>query len=486
MVNLKKLKEIEIKNLPRPIKPQKKKKKNNLLSTGYKSQPQRNKENKVLKGLSICQPCHFKLTADTFCTKKNNIERMAYTISWGSSNLSGRISLAGSKSISNRALIIRALCDHDFTIDRLANAKDTELLQALLQQKGEVFDAGAAGTTYRFMTAYLATQKGSQILTGSERMKQRPIGVLVEALKILGANIDYQGQEGYPPLKINESEQFGQQNRLSIPAHTSSQYISALLMIAPTLPQGLILTLEGKIVSRPYIEMTLKLMKYFGVDHQWVDNQISISPQQYQARAFTVEADWSAASYYYGMAAFADTVDLQLDGLFEESTQGDAVLAKMMEAFGIKTTYHTEGIRLSKAAPFTPDSFEWDFIKCPDLAQTLAVCCAGLGTRGRFTGLETLRIKETDRIAALQTELAKVGATLTEDEHQQGYFLTSGKAIIPTSPPAFDTYEDHRMAMAFAPLAMKGAIEINDPMVVVKSYPQFWEDLEMLGFEVVD
>jgi len=397
--------------------------------------------------------------------------------------LNGRIVLSGSKSISNRALVIRALCGEDFSIRHLAEAKDTQLLNALLSSSDERYDAGAAGTTYRFMTAYLASRPGTQILTGTERMKQRPIGVLVDALRQLGAQIEYLEKEGYPPLKIMDASNFGQQGQLSIAASTSSQYISALLMIAPTLSNGLSLKLEGKIVSRPYIEMTLKLMQYFGVEHQWEDNTISIPPQAYQPKPFTVEADWSAASYYYAMAVFADDVDLQLDGLFKESTQGDAVLSEMMNNFGILTTYNSKGIHLSKPAEtVVPQSFEWDFLRCPDLAQTLAVACAGINTRGSFTGLETLRIKETDRIAALQNELKKVGVSLTESPNSKEYYKIEGKAKIPSSPPSFATYEDHRMAMAFAPLAMLGPIEIEEPDVVVKSYPRFWEDLERLGF----
>ena len=268
-------------------------------------------------------------------------------------------------------------------------------------------------------------------------------------------------------------------------AGTSSQYISALLMIAPTLPQGLSLSLEGQVVSRPYIEMTLNLMRYFGVHHLWEENTIRIDPQQYQPRPFRVEADWSAASYYYAMAAFADDVHLQLNGLFKESIQGDAVLAEMMSAFGVETTYNEKGVLLSRAATGRPANFDWDFILCPDLAQTLAVVCAGLGVRGKFSGLDTLRIKETDRIGALQAELAKTGCRLSALPPEDGreYYQVEGKADI-KGLPVFATYEDHRMAMAFAPLSMFGGIRIEDPMVVSKSYPSFWEDLQQLGFEV--
>lgn len=401
--------------------------------------------------------------------------------------LSGEITLAGSKSISNRALIIRALCPVPFDIDRLANAKDTVLLRQLLASDAAIRDAGAAGTTFRFMTAYLSLQPGVQTLTGTERMKQRPIKVLVDALRQLGASIEYLEKEGYPPLRIGPPSGMGANNRISISAGTSSQYISALLMIAPTLPNGLELQLEGKIVSRPYIEMTLSLMGYFGVGHQWEGQVIRIAPQVYQARPFTVEADWSAASYYYALAALAPAATLQLNGVYAGSLQGDAVLSDMMEHLGVHTEFLPEGIRLSKKAGNLPPSFEWDFLQCPDLAQTIAVICAGLGVPGTFKGIETLRIKETDRVAALAAELAKVDVTLTDHLPQTGQerFSVQGKAGWGAQiPPVFATYEDHRMAMAFAALGLSGKIRIAEPQVVVKSYPDFWKDLERLGFDI--
>ncbi len=404
-------------------------------------------------------------------------------VSRSNKTVKGKIDLAGSKSINNRALIIRALCNEYFPIQRMANAKDTETLQRLLASKSDVLDAGPAGTTFRFMTAFLSLQEGTQTLTGSERMKQRPIGVLVEALRTLGANIEYLENDGYPPLKIHAPNPLTV-NQLSIPASVSSQYISALLMIAPTLENGLELTLTGKIVSRPYIQMTLNLMAYFGVNHEWKGNMISVKPQQYQPREFTVEADWSAASYYYAIAAFAnDDLDLQLDGLFENSVQGDAVIAKIGEHFGIQSQFNETGVRLTKVKNHTQSDFNYNFLECPDIAQTLAVICGGLGVKGEFSGLETLKIKETDRVAALNAELAK--AKVNFEELSFDTCKIEGKATFDATPQ-FPTYEDHRMAMAFAPLAMLHEVLIEAPKVVEKSYPDFWKDLESLMFECLE
>jgi 3-phosphoshikimate 1-carboxyvinyltransferase len=428
---------------------------------------------------------------------------MIYRISKPNRHIVGTLTLDGSKSISNRALIIQALCQSRFNIHRISSSKDTQTLIQLLGQTdgglyAGVYDAGAAGTTFRFMTAFLALQDGTQILTGSERMQQRPIGKLVNALRALGCDIEYLKNEGYPPLKIHAPKSL-MTNTLSIAADTSSQYITALLLIAPTLQNGLRLKLEGTIVSRPYIEMTLGLMAYFGVKHAWEGNTIVVEPQAYQAKDITVEADWSAASYYYALAAFADELDLTLNGLFQDSLQGDAVAVEMGLHFGIDTAFietqnpatgETErGLRLTKSAHPIAERFEWDFVKCPDIAQTFAVICGGMGVQGWFTGLETLFIKETDRVAALQNELAKVGVSFVQSPTQSSQpsenqcFTIDGKAKFETIP-SFPTYEDHRMAMSFAPLAMLNTIKIEDPAVVSKSYYEYWNDLQKLGFVV--
>lgn len=405
---------------------------------------------------------------------------MFLRISKPDNNLTGTIKLNGSKSINNRALILRALCKEDCVLENLSNAEDSQQLLKLLSSTDPVLDAQAGGTTFRFLTAYLSMQSNSKVLTGSARMKQRPIGPLVNALRTVGASIEYLEKEGYPPIRINEPT-VGLSNQLSIPANISSQFISALLMIAPTLPKGLVIKLDGDIVSPSYIKMTLKLMQYFGISSSWQDKIISIPPQKYIAKDLFVEADWSAASYYYGLAAFAKNVDLTLEGLSANSVQGDSVLSEIMTTFGVETTFGKNSIHLSKKENFVlPEEFRYNFIDCPDIAQTLAVVCGGLGVKANFTGLQTLRIKETDRIAALKGELAKVKVdfpTVAEDA-----FSTSGKAMLDN--PVFDTYEDHRMAMSLAMLSIFGAVDIREAKVVGKSYPMFWEDLERIGFAV--
>jgi 3-phosphoshikimate 1-carboxyvinyltransferase len=428
---------------------------------------------------------------------------MTYEISKSDRRIVGDITLDGSKSISNRLLIIKALCEKPFEIHNLSTSKDTQTLDKLLNHQADsnTFDCGAAGTTFRFLTAYLALQNGTQILTGSERMKQRPIGKLVTALRSLGCNINYLENEGYPPLQINAPNSLTT-NELSIAADTSSQYITALLLIAPTLPNGLRLTLEGTIVSLPYINMTLALMQHFGVQHAWDGNTIIVEKQAYQSKNITVEADWSAASYYYALAAFADDLDLTLRGLFKDSLQGDSVATELGFHFGVDTIFEenteksgdnptfTEGVlKLRKTGNPTAELFEWDFLKCPDIAQTFAVICAGSGVQGLFTGLETLFIKETDRVAALKTELAKGGVVFSKlpkkfaQRSQKQFFMIEGKIEFKETP-TFPTYEDHRMAMAFAPLAMLHPVRIGDPSVVNKSYSNFWRDLTILGFEI--
>jgi len=407
---------------------------------------------------------------------------MKYLISKLDKTLKGSIVLPGSKSVANRALIIHALSYSPYPIENLSESDDTRVMEQVFNSNSNHFDIGHAGTAMRFLTAFLSQVVGEWTLTGSDRMKQRPIGILVDALNKLGAKIEYIENEGFPPLKIFGSHLKG--CVLELDGSVSSQYISALLMIAPTIEDGLTLRLKNKITSRPYIEMTLKLMEQFGVQHVWKGNEIRIAAQTYNALPFSVEADWSGASYWYEMAVMADEVDLELIGLHTESLQGDAIIAKWFEQLGIETTSTGKGSRLTKNGQPLPKFLQLNFIENPDVAQTFAVLCVMKQIPFHFSGLETLKIKETNRIAALQDELAKFGAQITEPAHGElkwdGTFPLEKQAI-----PEIETYHDHRMALAFAPACqIFGPIAILDPMVITKSYPGFWDDLKKVGFSV--
>jgi len=407
---------------------------------------------------------------------------MKYIVSKPNKTLVGSIVLPGSKSIANRALIIHALSYSPYPIENLSDSDDVRVMSQVFNSNTNQFDIGHAGTAMRFLTAFLSQIVGEWTLTGSDRMKQRPIGILVDALNKLGARIEYLENEGYPPLKIYGSHLKG--CVLELDGSVSSQYISALLMIAPTIEGGLTLRLKNKIMSRSYIEMTLKLMEQFGVQHVWKGNEIRISEQKYIARPFSVEADWSGASYWYQMAVLSDEVDVELIGLRSQSLQGDAVQAKWFEQLGIQTSATENGSRLTKNGQQLPKFLRLNFIENPDVAQTFAVLCVMKQIPFHFTGLETLKIKETNRIAALQDELAKFGAKLTEPA--PGELAWDGTfPIEKQNLPEIETYHDHRMAMAFAPACQTfGPIAILDPMVVTKSYPGFWEDLKKVGFVI--
>ena len=394
-------------------------------------------------------------------------------------SIKGEIVLTASKSESNRVLLIRALCDTSFTIHNLAAAKDTQTMIQLLNEKGETWDVGPAGTTMRFLTAYAALIPGTLILTGSERMKNRPIKILVDALTELGAEIEYTGKQDCPPLKINGGKLKG--GKISIDGSVSSQYLSALLMIAPKLKGGLEMHLTGKVASVPYLNMTLRLMEYFGAKTSWTGNVITVEEGSYAAKEFTVEADWSGASYWFEMAAFAEELDLTIKGLKEISTQGDSAIVAMYEQLGVQTDFFEGGLRLTKNGKQLVSHFEEDFTDCPDVAQTLAVTLAGLNIPGRLTGLESLRIKETDRIAAVQNELKKFGIKV---DAEGDFAMTVHKGELTKSSAPVHTYEDHRMAMAFAPLSMLvEGVQIEEPEVVEKSYPDYWRDLKKVGVE---
>jgi 3-phosphoshikimate 1-carboxyvinyltransferase len=405
--------------------------------------------------------------------------------------LSGVIQLTGSKSLSNRALIIQSLCKESFDIEHISDSDDTRVLKHLLERKPDVMDVGHAGTTFRFLTAWLSMQPGSTILTGSERMKERPVKNLVDALLSLGANIRYLEKEGYPPLEIGTpGTKFHKE--ISIAADTSSQFISALMMIAPALPEGLAITLQGRVVSRPYIDMTAGMMRYFGAEVKWDDNIISVSGKPYKARDIVIEADWSAASYYYVMAALSNASDLRLTGLKAESMQGDSKIADIARSFGVQTSFYDGGIRITKDQESKyPAFFERDFTETPDLAQGIAVMCAGAQVQALFSGLETLYIKETDRVKALSAELSKTGvlfhsmpARFSPKKSVTYYMLEPAALNADNTVPEFETYGDHRMAMAFACLGMQRPVVIKNPEVVTKSYPAFWSDLEKTGFEI--
>ena len=399
-------------------------------------------------------------------------------------SLHGKILLPASKSISNRALILNALANKDNpdkelqVIENLADCDDTNVLVEALRFKTNRIDIKAAGTAMRFMTAFLATQEGTWEITGSQRMKNRPIRVLTEALNRLGAEIKYIEKEGFPPLRILGKKIMG--GEIDIEGNISSQYLSALLMLGPTMQKGLCLHIQGKLISKPYLRMTLEMMQEFGVKAEYLNQSITIEPQQYQIRFFKVESDWSGASYWYQMLCLAQDGAIELEGLYPDSLQGDARVASWFEELGVHTEYMEWGIRLTKVAQAS-QTFTADFTDQPDLAQTFAVACALKGIPFRLSGLQSLKIKETDRIQALINESRKIGFLLTEKD---GNILEwNGEQVDCIPEPSIETYEDHRMAMAFAPAAFKiKNLRINHPDVVSKSYPTFWSDLKSSGF----
>ena len=396
-----------------------------------------------------------------------------------SKNIKGEIVLTAGKSESNRVLMIRALCGEEFEIENLALAKDTRTMRRLLSSKGVIKDVGPAGTTMRFLTAYYANTPGEYILTGSERMKNRPIKILVDALKSLGAEIAYMEKEGCPPLKIAGKPLNG--GKVVIDGSVSSQYLSALIMIAPTLKGGLELELVGKIASVPYLRMTLELIKDFGVNYTWEGQIIRIPEGTYQAKPHVIEADWSAASYWYQIAALAQDANLEVIGLKENSLQGDSAIVKIFEQLGVLTTFHQDRIVLRKIPNFKlPSELVYDFSDCPDVAQTLAATVAGLGIGGSFTGLESLRIKETDRIEAIKKELGKFNIAV-EILGEDAIKILPG--VLKRPKKAIATYDDHRVAMSIAPLCLclEEEIELEDEEVVAKSYPDYWKDLSAVG-----
>lgn len=418
--------------------------------------------------------------------KQNSI-----SLSHPSKRVHGKVQLTGSKSESNRALIIKALSGSKVKIENLSEAADTVTLENALNvtrnflsdggasNEHLTLDIGPAGTAMRFLAAYLSLQNGKFILTGSARMKERPIGILVEALKSIGANIEYTEQDGFPPLQITGS--FTQESdTVSIKGNVSSQYLSALLLVASALPKGLTLRIEGELTSKPYLMMTLDMLKEAGIDHSWKDNSITIPKQTAKEAILNIEPDWSAASYWYSIVALSKEASILLPGLRSSSLQGDNEITAIMESFGVLSEFTKEGLKLTKTTIQKPRD-HFDFKSCPDLAQTVIAFCAAMGREATFSGLETLKIKETDRISALQNEIAKFGVRLFE-EKPEVYRLDCSKKFEATEL-TFKTYDDHRMAMAFAPLALVfNSVKIEEPEVVEKSYPEFWQHLSEQGF----
>lgn len=385
---------------------------------------------------------------------------MNYKISHPTGSINCEIDLPSSKSISNRLLIIQSLCKKEFEIQNLSTADDTKTLQKALNFNSNLIDIGAAGTSFRFLTAYLSTKVGKEFtLTGSERMKERPIKILVDILNKMGADISYQEKEGFPPLKIKGAELTG--GKIEIDGTISSQFISALLLIAPTLKEELNLCIKGELVSTPYVQMTLKLMEEFGISYSWEKNIIKIKPQDYLAKNYKVESDWSAASFWFEIASLSKDCNIILNGLFKNSIQGDKRIMELSKDFGVNSLFEKDILTLTKNKSIsTPKTI--DLLETPDLYQPLKCMSFGLERKISFKGTSTLKHKETNRIDAVNNELKK---------------LQTSKLI--------DTYKDHRMAMSFAPLCLKfGDLQIHDANVVTKSYPKFWEDLKKGGFKI--
>lgn len=397
-----------------------------------------------------------------------------------SQQLAGNCTITGSKSESNRLLILQALFPA-LELQNLSNSDDTQAMARGLSSAEETIDIGHAGTTMRFLTSYFATTPGAEkILTGSKRMQERPIKILVDALRAIGADIEYVKNEGYPPLRISGKKITV--DRVELAANVSSQYITSLMLIAPKLPKGLTIHLVGEITSIPYINMTCSLLQKVGVQATFEGQTIQVFPQEkIMPKKVEVESDWSSASYHFSMAALADNAHVSINNYVSDSLQGDSVLVEIYKQMGVSSSFDGNTLHLKNNGA-VQSHMTLDLVKAPDIAQTIAVTCFGLGISCDLTGLHTLKIKETDRLVALDTELSKLGADIrvTNDS----LHLAARKKPI-NENVAIDTYHDHRMAMAFAPLGIKVPIYINDADVVSKSYPTFWNDLRSLGFSII-
>lgn len=387
------------------------------------------------------------------------------------------INLPASKSISNRALILNALSYSPHEVENLSDCDDTRVMVNVFDSNSNYFDVGAAGTSMRFLTAFLAKTVGEWTITGSERMKQRPIRILVDALNQLGGKVEYIENKGFPPLKIFGSALTG--GEISLNGGISSQYISALMMIAPYMQKGLKINLQGNVISTPYILMTKKMMEDFGVKIDFSGNKISIRPQIYNPVRFRVESDWSAASYWYEILSLSGKGKIRLKGLKKESYQGDSEIAEIFKSLGVTTEYAEDGVILLPNKETLVKNFFLDFTNIPDLAQTVAVTCCLKDITFIFSGLQSLKIKETNRIEALIHELRKLGYVLHEPA--EGTLAWNGEKCTADEDPVISTYEDHRMAMAFAPAALLQSVTIRNPSVVSKSYPNFWHDISLIS-----
>ena len=425
---------------------------------------------------------------------------MTYKISKSDKKLKGAVYLTSSKSESNRVLLIQALSSQRFRTTNLADSMDTQILAEILKNEtsgdqGQTlkkldvevnYYTGNGGTTIRFLTAFFASREGTRILTGSDRMNQRPIKPLVDALVKLGAKITYLGEPGCTPIRIQGAVLKG--GDIEMDAAVSSQFITALLLIAPTLENGLNILLNGRIASRSYITMTLKVLEHFGITYKWSNNMISVPHQEFQGWDYHIESDWSSASYWYEMAALAEEAELKIKGLRRKSIQGDSVVANLFEFFGVRTEFTEEGISLTKT-DYRPDVFDFDFADYPDIAQTAAVVASALKIPMQLNGLHTLYVKETDRVKALKDELLKIG--VKADDSVKGSLKISfpetkkEKDTFFEPDLVFETFNDHRMAMSFAPLALVyPEVKIENPSVVNKSYPDYWNDMKTMGFDI--
>ena len=404
-----------------------------------------------------------------------------FEISKKSKSIEGVLNISGSKSESNRLLALRAFTSY-FDIKNISDSDDTKVMMSAIKSNQEEIDIGHAGTAMRFLTSYFSSIKNlSVILTGSKRMRQRPISILVNALRELEVEISYIENEGYPPIRINGKEI--NKKYVNLPANVSSQYISSLMMLGVSLKNGLIINLTTEITSLPYIEMTKNIIERIGGNVELKPNQILIdSLSNKKIPNQVVESDWSSASYFYSIVALSDLSDLTLYTYYKDSIQGDSNLAKIYKNFGVKTTFINNGIHLSKSDDKIEKKISLDLSNNPDLAQTIAITCLGLGINCDLYGLQTLKIKETDRLKALKSEIEKFKVDKIDITENSLHLENKSKL---KSNISIDTYDDHRMAMSFAPLSLINSIIINDPMVVTKSYVSFWDHLEELGFEVL-